>query len=100
MDDVRGDLFGIPHGTTPAAVLANKNIKVNSFESNENTQRQRGPYRAISDNESSSVTLNKEAMNARRFYCNFIDLFQGCLYQRLFNYRVGSKQILSSIWLT
>ena len=24
MDDVRGDFLGMPHGTTPAAVLANK----------------------------------------------------------------------------
>ena len=24
MDDVRGDFFGPPHGTTPAAVIANK----------------------------------------------------------------------------
>ena len=26
MDDVRGDLLGPPHGTTPAAVIANKNL--------------------------------------------------------------------------
>ena len=25
MDDVRGDFLGPPHGTTPAAVLENKN---------------------------------------------------------------------------
>ena len=25
MDDVRGDFLGPPHGTTPAAVIANKN---------------------------------------------------------------------------
>ena len=25
MDDVRGDILGPPHGTTPAAVTANKN---------------------------------------------------------------------------
>ena len=25
MDDVRGDLLGPPHGTPPAAVIANKN---------------------------------------------------------------------------
>ena len=35
MDDVWGNYLGPPHGTTPAAVIANKNIKVNSFESNE-----------------------------------------------------------------
>ena len=26
MDDVRGDFLGPPHGTTPAAVIANKNL--------------------------------------------------------------------------
>ena len=25
MDDVRGDFIGPPHGTTPGAVIANKN---------------------------------------------------------------------------
>ena len=29
MDDVRGDFLGPPHGTTPAAVIANKNKLVN-----------------------------------------------------------------------
>ena len=32
MDDVRGDFLGPPHGTTPAAVIANK-IIVRSFGS-------------------------------------------------------------------
>ena len=32
MDDVRGDFLGPPHGTTPAAVIANKN-KLRSFKS-------------------------------------------------------------------
>ena len=27
MDDVRGDFLGPPHGTTPAAVIANKKNK-------------------------------------------------------------------------
>ena len=31
MDDVRGDFLGPPHGTTPAAVIANK-IKLRSFK--------------------------------------------------------------------
>ena len=26
LDDVRGDILGPPHGTTPAAVIANKNL--------------------------------------------------------------------------
>ena len=40
MDDVRGDFLGPPHDTTPVAVIANKSIKVSSFESNENKQSQ------------------------------------------------------------
>ena len=30
-----------------------------------------GPDRSVSDNQSSSVTLNKPAMKARKSYCNF-----------------------------
>ena len=33
MDDVRGLLLGMPHGTTPAAVTTNKNVIVSSFKS-------------------------------------------------------------------
>ena len=47
----------------------NINMKVSSFESNENTR----PYCAISDHESSSMTINELAMNARRLHCNFVD---------------------------
>ena len=32
MDDVRGDILGPPHGTTPAAVIAYK-MKLRSFKS-------------------------------------------------------------------
>ena len=28
MDDVRGDVLGPPHGTTPAAAIANKNATI------------------------------------------------------------------------
>ena len=35
MGDVRGDFLGPPHNTTPAAVKANKNKNVSSFESSE-----------------------------------------------------------------
>ena len=28
MDDVRGDFLGPPHGTTPAAVIGNKKMRV------------------------------------------------------------------------
>ena len=81
MDDVRGRLFGSPHGTTPPSVIANKNIKNNSFKNNENSHTERGPYCAILGYESLSVTLNKVAVNARRLYCNLVDLSQGSLYQ-------------------
>ena len=33
MDDVRVRFLGLPHGTTPAAVTTNKNIKMSSFKS-------------------------------------------------------------------
>ena len=55
----------------------NKNIKFNSFESNGNTRRQYGAYCAILDNKSSSVALNKLAMNVKRLSRNFVDLTQG-----------------------
>ena len=34
MDDVRGDFFGPPHGSAPAAVIGHK-IKLRSFKSSE-----------------------------------------------------------------
>ena len=46
MDDVRGDFLGPPHDTTPVAVIANKSIKVSSFESNENKQSQSAGHMA------------------------------------------------------
>ena len=71
MDDVRGRFLGLPHGTTPAAVTTNKNIKMSSFKSSENIQKKEGgPDRSVSDNQSSSVTLNELAMKARKC-CNF-----------------------------
>ena len=48
------------------------NIKISSFKSSENIQKEEcGPDRSVSDNQSSSVTLNKLAMKARKSYCNF-----------------------------
>ena len=50
MDDVRGDILGPPHGTTPAAVIANKNENslLRSFKSNEHISEKRdGPYRGL-----------------------------------------------------
>ena len=67
MDDVRDRLLGLPHGTTPAAVITNKNIKMSSFKSSENIQKKEdGPDRSVSDYQSSSVTLNELAMKSRK----------------------------------
>ena len=67
MDDVRGRFLGLPHGTTPASVTANKNIKIISLNSSENIQKKEGgPDRSVSDNQSSSVTLDELAMKARK----------------------------------
>ena len=52
---------------TNAAVTTNKNIKMSSFKSSENIQmKEGGPNRSVSDNQSSSVTLNELAMKARK----------------------------------
>ena len=67
MDDVQGRFLGLPHGTTPAAVTTNKNIKMISFKISGNIQKKGdGPDRSVSDNQSSSVTLNELAMKARK----------------------------------
>ena len=58
MVDVRGDVLRPPHGTTPAAVKANKIQKLSSFKSNENIlKREDGSYYVVSANKASSVTL-------------------------------------------
>ena len=67
MDDVLGRFLGLPHDTTPAAVTTNKNIKMSSFKSSGNIQKKEdGPDRFVSDNQSSSVTLNELAMKTRK----------------------------------
>ena len=67
MDDVRGLFLGMPHGTTPAAVTTNKNIIMSSFKSSRDIQKKEGgPDRPVSDNQSSSVTLNELAKKARK----------------------------------
>ena len=44
-----------------------KNIKMSSLKSSENIQKKEGgPDRSVSDNQSSSVTLNELAMKARK----------------------------------
>ena len=72
MDDVRGLFLRMPHGTTPAAVTTNKNIIMSSFKSSRDIQKKEGGGQtAVSDNQSSSVTLDKLAKKARKIYCNF-----------------------------
>ena len=45
MDDVRGEVLGPPHGTTPAAVKPYKN-KTESFKNSEHiNEKNNGPYR-------------------------------------------------------
>ena len=47
MNNVRGDFLGPPHGTKPAAVIANK-IKLRSFKGSEYIcEKGDGPYRGI-----------------------------------------------------
>ena len=46
---------------------SNKNIKMSSFKSSGNMQKKEGGQdRSVSDNQSSSVTLNELAMKARK----------------------------------
>ena len=48
-------------------MLRNKNIKMSSFKSSENIQKKEGGSdTSVSDNHSSSVTLNELAMKARK----------------------------------
>ena len=45
---------------------------MSSLKSSENIQKKEGgPDRSVSDNQSSSETLNELAMKARNSYCNF-----------------------------
>ena len=64
MDDVRGLFIRMPHGKTPAAVTKNKNIIMSSFKSS--GEKKRVGQTAVSDNQSSSVTLNELAKKARK----------------------------------
>ena len=42
---VRGDFLGPPHGTTPAAVITNKNENCRTFKSKEDIRKKEaGPY--------------------------------------------------------
>ena len=60
MVDVRGDVLRPPHGTTPAAVKANKIQKLSSFKSNENIhKREDGSYYVVPANKASSALSPK-----------------------------------------
>ena len=49
-----------------------KNMKMSSFKSSENIQKKEGGSEgSVSDNQSSSVTLNALAMKARKGHCKF-----------------------------
>ena len=65
MDDVRASIKGChtaQYHLIPAAVTKNKNIIMNSFKSSGDIQRKRVGQTAVSDNLSSSVTLNEHTM--------------------------------------
>ena len=50
-----------------SAPNTHENIKMSSFKSSENIQKKEGgPDRSVSDNQSSSVTLNELAMKAKK----------------------------------
>ena len=50
----------------------NTNIIISSFKSSRNIQKKEcGPDRSVSDNQSSSVTLNELAVKAIIIHCNF-----------------------------
>ena len=70
MVDVRGDVLRPPHGTTPAAVKANKIQKLSSFKSNENIhKREDGSYYVVSANKASSVTCTSAGGGTNRYFC-------------------------------
>ena len=57
--EIRGDTF------------SNRNIIMCSFKSSGDIQRKRVGQTAVSDNQSSSVTLNELAKKDKIIYCNF-----------------------------
>ena len=57
MDGVRGDFLGPPHGTTPAAVIANKNLNWDPLRAVNTLMRKVMGHTAVSTIKVSSVTL-------------------------------------------
>ena len=75
-------------------MTTNKTIKMSSFKSNENIQKKEGgPDRSVSDNQSSSVTLNELAMKAKK-KCNF-ELQQGS--HTLTDINLNGVQIIKTV---
>ena len=61
------DMFINFHFHVHKNLHTNKNIKMSSFKSSKNIQQKEGgPDRSVLDNQSSSVTLNELAMEARK----------------------------------
>ena len=66
-----------PFEVSKMLIILNTNIKMSSFKSSENIlKKECGPDRSVSDNQSSSVTLNELAMKARKKYC-YLEFQQG-----------------------
>ena len=82
MDDVRGDFLRPPHGTTPAAEMANKKIKLRSFKSSEHINEKKMGHTAVSASQASSVTLQIWQHGAKENNCNFAT-FNGIVDIRL-----------------
>ena len=67
---------------------------MSSFKSNENIQKKEGgPDRSVSDNQSSSVSLNELAMKARK-YC-YVEFQQGS--HTLTNINLNGVQITKTV---
>ena len=79
--------IGNPQEDRNMCLKYNKNINMKFFESSNKIQKTAsGPHCAISNDESSQVTLNLLTMNARRLYYNLMDLYKGSINKRLFNF--------------
>ena len=63
MDDVRGDFLGPPHGTTPAAIIANKN----KTDQKENIVCTRRLFRAVKRHNTSYSNSKKKVIKLRSF---------------------------------
>ena len=66
-ESVTHPLTDAPKAISPINFIKVGGIKMSSFKRGENIQKKEGgPDRSVSDNQSSSVTLNELAMKARK----------------------------------